>query len=86
MDVKQACEAASATPIDRTKLRMVYAVGRWNFDMEPIDVGEAKTRLRVEGGAALKVKVSSIMINPQTSRSKGLPMMSCESSVASSGR
>ena len=70
MDVKQACEALSATPIGRTKRRVVHAVARLKFDMDPIYVGapapevpvaEAKSRLRVEGRAALKVKVSSIM-------------------------
>ena len=70
MDVKQACEAVSANPIGRTKLRMVVAVVRLKFDMDPIDVGaptpevplaETKTRLRVEGRATLKEKVSSIM-------------------------
>ena len=80
----------SPTPIGRTKLRMVYAVARLKFDMDPIDVGapvlqapipEEKIRLRVEERAALKVKVSS-WINPQTSRSKGLPKMSFESSRA----
>ena len=57
MDVKQACEAVSATTIGRTKLRMVCAVARLKFDLDPIDIGapapevpvEAKTRLRVEG-------------------------------------
>ena len=39
MDVKQACKAVSATPIGRWKLRMVYAVARLKFDMDPIDFG-----------------------------------------------
>ena len=67
MDGKQACEAVSATPIGRTKLRMVCAVARLKFDMDPIDVGapapevpvaEAKTRVRVEGRAIMGQSMS----------------------------
>ena len=71
-DVKEAIEATQGNPIARTKLRLIYAVARMTFDLDPVDVGappvaassggESKTKAaRTESGLSLKVKVSSIL-------------------------
>ena len=71
-DVKEAIEATQENPIARTKLRLVNAVARMIFDLDPVDVGappaaassggELKIKAaRTESGLSLKVKVSSIL-------------------------
>ena len=71
-DVKEAIKATQGNPIARTKLRLIYAVARMMFDLDPVDVGappvaassgwESKTKAaRTESGLSLKVKVSSIL-------------------------
>ena len=71
-DVKEAIEATQGNPIARTKLRLICAVARLMFDLDPVDVGappvaassggESKTQAaRAESGLSLKVKVLSIL-------------------------
>ena len=38
-DIKEAVEATQGTPIARTKLRLVHAVARVMFELDPVDVG-----------------------------------------------
>ena len=38
-DIKEAIEATQGNPISRTKLRLVFAVARMMFGMDPVDVG-----------------------------------------------
>ena len=88
MDVKQACAAVSGTPIGRTKFRMVHAVGRLKFDMDPIDVGAQVpevNRLCVEGRAAFKVKVSSIMDQSSVLEVEDVLSLRCQVQVAGRG-
>ena len=70
-DVKEAIEATQGNPIARAKLRLIYAVARMIFDLDPVDVGappaaassggESRTKAaRTDTGLSLKVKVSSI--------------------------
>ena len=70
-DIKEAVEATQGTPIARTKLRLVYAVARVMFELDPVDVGtpvvpsqpaESKAaKSSRSDGLSLKVKVSSIL-------------------------
>ena len=71
-DIKEAVEATQKTPITRTKLRLVYAVARVMFELDPIDVGvpaiqsqppesKAARASRSDGGLSMRVKVSSIL-------------------------
>ena len=70
-DIKEAIEATQGNPISRTKLRLVFAVARMMFGMDPVDVGapvaasagaEPKTKgARTDTGITLKIKVSSIL-------------------------
>ena len=38
-DIKEATEATQTNPIARTKLRLIYAVARVMYEMDPVDVG-----------------------------------------------
>ena len=71
-DIKEAVEATQGTPITRAKLRLVFAVARMMFELDPVDVGappvpsqpaELKTAKasRSDGGLSMRVKVSSIL-------------------------
>ena len=71
-DIKEATEATQTNPIARTKLRLIYAVARVMYEMDPVDVGvppvaasvavEPRSKMaRTDTGLSLKIKVSSIL-------------------------
>ena len=68
-DIKEATEATQTNPIARTKLRLIHAVARVMFEMDPVAppvaasvAVEPRSKMaRTDMGLSLKIKVSSIL-------------------------
>ena len=69
-DIKEATEATQTNPIARTKLRLIYAVARVMYEVDPVGAPpvaasvavEPRSKMaRTDTGLSLKIKVSSIL-------------------------